>query len=95
MNESHTETLEVPGAVLMYDVRPADASGHPVLVIIGSPMAASGFVTLASHFADRTVVTYDPAGSSAAAGPMAWNRRSPRSGPTMSTGSSKLRESLR
>jgi len=31
--------------------------------MIGSPMGASGFATLASHFADRTVVTYDPRGS--------------------------------
>jgi pimeloyl-ACP methyl ester carboxylesterase len=30
--------------------------------MIGQPMAASGFGTLASHFADRTVVTYDPRG---------------------------------
>ncbi len=30
--------------------------------MIGSPMAASGFPTLASHFTDRTVVTYDPRG---------------------------------
>jgi pimeloyl-ACP methyl ester carboxylesterase len=33
-----------------------------VLLMIGSPMGASGFPTLASHFADRTVVTYDPRG---------------------------------
>ncbi len=30
------------------------------LVLIGSPMDASGFQTLASHFPDRVVVTYDP-----------------------------------
>jgi pimeloyl-ACP methyl ester carboxylesterase len=30
--------------------------------MIGSPMGASGFPTLASHFTDRTVVTYDPRG---------------------------------
>src|SRR3712207_4979896 len=30
--------------------------------MIGQPMDASGFRTLASHFADRTVVTYDPRG---------------------------------
>jgi pimeloyl-ACP methyl ester carboxylesterase len=32
-------------------------------MLIGSPMGAGGFVTLAGHFADRTVVTYDPRGS--------------------------------
>jgi pimeloyl-ACP methyl ester carboxylesterase len=32
-------------------------------MLIGYPMAAAGFVTLASHFADRTVITYDPRGS--------------------------------
>jgi pimeloyl-ACP methyl ester carboxylesterase len=30
--------------------------------MIGQPMEASGFDTLASHFPDRTVVTYDPRG---------------------------------
>jgi pimeloyl-ACP methyl ester carboxylesterase len=56
-----TRTLAVPGATLAYDVREA-ASPEPPLVLIGSPMGASGFGTLASHFPDRTVVTYDPRG---------------------------------
>ena len=30
--------------------------------MIGQPMDASGFATLASHFTDRTVITYDPRG---------------------------------
>jgi pimeloyl-ACP methyl ester carboxylesterase len=30
--------------------------------MIGQPMDASGFATLASHFPDRTVITYDPRG---------------------------------
>lgn len=59
-----THTLETPDASLVYDVRgplpPAD--GRPALVLIGAPMDAAGFATLASHFADRTVVTYDPRG---------------------------------
>jgi pimeloyl-ACP methyl ester carboxylesterase len=62
MTEPTTRTLEVPGAVLTYDVRKADSSTAPVLLLIGSPMGAGGFVTLASHFPDRTVVTYDPRG---------------------------------
>src|SRR4051794_20273873 len=57
-------TLDVPGARIAYDVRgplpPAD--GQPVLLMIGQPMTAEGFGSLASHFADRTVVTYDPRG---------------------------------
>ncbi len=57
-----THTLDVPGATLTYDVRRNDASTQPMLLIIGSPMGASGFQTLASHFPDRTVVTYDPRG---------------------------------
>jgi pimeloyl-ACP methyl ester carboxylesterase len=32
-------------------------------MLIGSPMDASGFGTLAARFADRTVVTYDPRGT--------------------------------
>jgi pimeloyl-ACP methyl ester carboxylesterase len=63
MTELKTQTLELPGATLTYDVRAAEsASAGPVLLMIGSPMDASGFTTLAGHFPDRTVVTYDPRG---------------------------------
>ncbi|MFJ3584636.1 alpha/beta fold hydrolase [Streptomyces sp. NPDC090127] len=59
-----THTLDGTGATLRYDVRAADGSGEEAtpLFLIGSPMDASGFTTLASHFADRTVLTYDPRG---------------------------------
>jgi pimeloyl-ACP methyl ester carboxylesterase len=57
-----THTLDVPGAVLTYDVRANDSSAEPVLLMIGSPMGAAGFGTLAGYFTDRTVVTYDPRG---------------------------------
>jgi pimeloyl-ACP methyl ester carboxylesterase len=63
MTEPMTDSIAAPGAVLHYDVRRSDSTAHPVLVIAGSPMGAAGFVTLAGHFADRTVVTYDPRGS--------------------------------
>jgi pimeloyl-ACP methyl ester carboxylesterase len=63
MTEPKTHTLDAPGAVLHYDVRSNDASSEPVLLLIGSPMGAAGFVTLAGHFTDRTVVTYDPRGA--------------------------------
>ena len=62
MTEPTTRTLDVPGATLTYDVRKADSATAPVLFIIGSPMGASGFGTLAGHFTNRTVVTYDPRG---------------------------------
>jgi len=62
MTEPSTHTLEAPGAVLTYDIRHAGSSTAPVLMLIGSPMGAGGFVTLAGHFLDRTVVTYDPRG---------------------------------
>src|SRR5256885_3299737 len=38
------------------------ADGRPPLFMIGQPMEASGFATLASLFPDRTVITYDPRG---------------------------------
>jgi pimeloyl-ACP methyl ester carboxylesterase len=63
MSDPQTHTLDVPGAVLHYDVRDNDSSTEPVLLLIGSPMGASGFTTLAGHFTDRTVVTYDPRGA--------------------------------
>ena len=65
MSGIETHTLDVDGTKVTYDVRgdlPA-ADGRPPLMLIGSPMGAAGFVTLAGHFADRTVVTYDPRGA--------------------------------
>lgn len=61
--EATTRTLAVPGATLTYDVRPGDSPDATPLVLIGSPMGAAGFGTLAGHFTDRTVITYDPRGS--------------------------------
>ncbi|MBB3038182.1 alpha/beta fold hydrolase [Hoyosella altamirensis] len=61
-----TQTLDVPGAVLHYDIRgelPERDAADRVLLLAGSPMDASGFVTLASHFEERAVVTYDPRGT--------------------------------
>jgi pimeloyl-ACP methyl ester carboxylesterase len=58
---ARTHTLTVPGATLTYDVRES-ASTEPPLFLIGSPMGAAGFETLAGHFTDRTVITYDPRG---------------------------------
>jgi pimeloyl-ACP methyl ester carboxylesterase len=56
--------LETAEADIAYDVHGQlpTADGRPPLFMIGQPMGASGFGTLASHFADRTVVTYDPRG---------------------------------
>jgi pimeloyl-ACP methyl ester carboxylesterase len=59
--EVTTQTLETPTAVLAYDVRAGSPAARPLL-LIGSPMGATGFGTLASHFTDRTVITYDPRG---------------------------------
>jgi pimeloyl-ACP methyl ester carboxylesterase len=65
VTEPKTHTLDVPGAILSYDIRDTETdAGAPVLLMIGSPMDASGFNTLAAHFTDRTVVTYDPRGVS-------------------------------
>jgi len=58
-----TGTLAVPGATLTYDVRPGGSPDATPLFLIGSPMAAAGFGTLAGHFTDRAVITYDPRGS--------------------------------
>jgi pimeloyl-ACP methyl ester carboxylesterase len=59
-----THILETAGADLAYDVHGPlpTADGRPPLLMIAQPMGASGFTTLASHLADRTVVTYDPRG---------------------------------
>lgn len=59
-----TRTLPTPEAVLAYDVRGPlpTADGRPPLFLVGAPMDAGGFGTLAAHFPDRTVLTYDPRG---------------------------------
>jgi pimeloyl-ACP methyl ester carboxylesterase len=62
VTELKTHTVAVPGAALGYDVREVEVGSAPALLLIGSPMDASGFTTLSGHFRDRTVVTYDPRG---------------------------------
>ncbi len=59
-----THVLERADAGIAYDVDGPlpTADGRPPLFMIGQPMTAGGFATLASHFPDRTVVTYDPRG---------------------------------
>jgi len=60
-----THTLDAPGVTCTYDVHgdlAAATSERAVLMMVGSPMEAAGFGTLASHFTDRPVVTYDPRG---------------------------------
>jgi pimeloyl-ACP methyl ester carboxylesterase len=57
-------TLKTDEADIVYDVHGPlpTADGRPPLLMIGQPMTAGGFGTLASHFPDRVVVTYDPRG---------------------------------
>ncbi|MFF1380602.1 alpha/beta fold hydrolase [Streptomyces sp. NPDC058308] len=68
MAEAETRTLATAGATLAYDIRAGrgdgatEGDGGGTLFLVGSPMSAAGFDTLASHFPERTVVTYDPRG---------------------------------
>jgi pimeloyl-ACP methyl ester carboxylesterase len=59
-----THVLETADADIAYDVHGPlpTADGRPPLFMIGQPMDAGGFSTLASLFPERTVVTYDPRG---------------------------------
>jgi pimeloyl-ACP methyl ester carboxylesterase len=61
---STTHTLDTGEAEIAYDIHgplpPSD--GRPPLFMIGQPMTAAGFATLAGHLPDRTVITYDPRG---------------------------------
>jgi hypothetical protein len=84
MNEATTRALDVPGAVLIYDVRSNESGTEPILLLFASPMGAQGFGTLARHFTDRTVVSYDPRGRSGASGLTGPRRRRPTSTPTTS-----------
>lgn len=62
--QQQTHTLETPDVDLVYDVIGPlpTADGAAPLVMVGHPMTADGFATLASHLPERTVVTYDPRG---------------------------------
>ncbi|CAA9365323.1 MAG: hypothetical protein AVDCRST_MAG90-3323 [uncultured Microvirga sp.] len=62
MNQSHTDTLKVPGATLHYEV---SGEGPVLLLIPGGPADAGAFAPIKSELSDRyTVVTYDPRGLS-------------------------------
>jgi pimeloyl-ACP methyl ester carboxylesterase len=59
-----THMLETAEVDLVYDVHGTlpTADGRPPLFMIGQPMDATGFATLAKLLPDRTAVTYDPRG---------------------------------
>ena len=86
MYEPRTHTLDVPGAVLHYDVRGDLHTTEPILLLIASPMDASGFTSLAEHFRGRTVVTTTRAGSGGASVPTTPASPRPRSTRTTCTG---------
>ncbi|TCP56437.1 pimeloyl-ACP methyl ester carboxylesterase [Tamaricihabitans halophyticus] len=63
MSDFETRVLEVPGARLRYDIRgdlSSSGAAERALFLIGSPMDAVGFRTLASYLTDRPLLTYDP-----------------------------------
>lgn len=62
MTDKQTFTVGEGDDLISYDVRGDLASGRP-LFMFASPMDASGFGSLAAHFEDRPVVTYDPRGA--------------------------------
>lgn len=69
MTEPSTTQTHVVGEgaeAITYDVRgdlSTASAERPALFLLGSPMDASGFGTLAGYFTDRPVVTYDPRGA--------------------------------
>jgi pimeloyl-ACP methyl ester carboxylesterase len=62
MTTVRTLTVGEDDDLITYDVRGDLSAGTP-LFMFASPMDASGFGSLASHFEDRPVVTYDPRGT--------------------------------
>jgi hypothetical protein len=50
LTQPTTRSIDAPGATVTYDVRPGTSHDDIPLFLIGSPMGASGFGTLASHF---------------------------------------------
>lgn len=63
MSGIETRVLDVPGARLRYDIRgdlSAPGAAERAVFLLGSPMDAAGFGTLAGYLTDRPLVTYDP-----------------------------------
>ena len=50
MTEATTHTIDAPGAVVTYDVRPGSDAYKTPLVMVASPMAAAGFTTVGRPF---------------------------------------------
>ncbi len=76
-----THLLNNDEADIAYDVHGPlpTADGRPPLFMIGQPMTASGFGTLASHLSDRTCSPMTRAASAAAPAETAASRTRPRS----------------
>ena len=64
LTDMQTHILPTAEVDLAYDVHGPlpTADGRPPLMLIGQPMSADGFATLAALLPDRTVITYDPRG---------------------------------
>lgn len=63
---TQTRTFDRAGATITYDVHGDLTSGVPLL-ILGTPMDASGFTALAAQVGDRPSVTFDPRGTARSA----------------------------
>lgn len=64
MTSLETRTLHLSDADIVFDVRGPlpTADGRRPVFMVGQPMEATGFRTLASLLPDHTVITYDPRG---------------------------------
>ena len=83
-----TESFEAPGATITYDVRGTVGDDVPLL-LIGCPMGAEGFGTLANLLPERTVVTYDPRGVGRSVRSDGSGELAPRTTPATCTGWSR------
>jgi pimeloyl-ACP methyl ester carboxylesterase len=63
-------SVERAGATIAYDVRDPRSAGAdlPPLVLVGYPMTAEGFGSLAANLPERTIVTLDPRGTGRSTG---------------------------
>jgi len=65
-NAPQTHIVGEGADAITYDVRgdlAAATAERPALFMLGSPMDASGFGTLAGYFTDRPLISYDPRGA--------------------------------
>ena len=92
VHDDHADDDPHPGRPWRHpDVAFGKRHRHRADLLLRFPDGRASFGTLSQHFSDRTVVTYDPRGPSAASRPIPQPEHGRRARPTICIGSSRRR----